>query len=135
MPNNSRCIRMALFPFISPIVCETLNFEGMLKHKWTWSGIACLSSNSIPFVYTSSVLFRLSSSLLCRISFCGCTLKQILCGIYVPILHVIRFFILSQVLPPVPLGTFPEEEPIVTFPFSPERLNLVGSLGQSPRFN
>ena len=49
VPNRSRCILIALLPLINPMVLETLNFGGMLKHKWIWSAIACPSSNSNPF--------------------------------------------------------------------------------------
>jgi hypothetical protein len=48
-PSSSLWIRIALFPLIYPTVFETLYFGGILKHKWIWSGIACPSSNSIPF--------------------------------------------------------------------------------------
>ncbi len=38
----------ALLPFRKPIVYATLDLGGMLRHRGTWSGIACPSTNSIP---------------------------------------------------------------------------------------
>jgi hypothetical protein len=37
-------------PFRKPIAKATLYLGGMLKHRWTWSGIACPSSKVSMFV-------------------------------------------------------------------------------------
>ena len=56
VPNTWRCILIALLPLINPTVFETLNFGGILRHKWIWSGIAWPSSNSIPFCLHRSLI-------------------------------------------------------------------------------
>jgi hypothetical protein len=56
--SNSRCILTALFPLRNPTANATLYFGGMLKHKCTWSSIACPSSKSIFFCSHSSRKIR-----------------------------------------------------------------------------
>src|SRR5215831_3215465 len=64
-------MRMAAFPFNRPTAFATLYLGGMLRHKCTWSGIACPSTNSIPICSQSSRrILPISLRSVPKIAFC-----------------------------------------------------------------
>jgi hypothetical protein len=70
-PRYSRCMRMAAFPFNRPTAFATLYLGGMLRHKCTWSGIACPSTNSIPICSQSARrILPMSLRSVPKIAFC-----------------------------------------------------------------
>src|SRR5215216_2762140 len=64
-------MRIAAFPFNRPTAFATLYLGGMLRHKCTWSGIACPSTNSIPICSQSSRrILPMSLRSVPKIAFC-----------------------------------------------------------------
>jgi hypothetical protein len=62
---------MAAFPFNRPTAFATLYLGGMLRHKCTWSGMACPATNAMPICLQSSRrILPMSLRSVPKIAFC-----------------------------------------------------------------